>query len=792
MAEARITQPSFTAGEISEALYGRKDLSRYQVGAKKVQNCFVHAHGGVSNRAGLRFAAEVKDSAKQARLMTFESASDEAFLLVWGDLNVRPMFRGGYVDAGGGIPVEVVTPFRGTTANNDLPDIYMEQSNDIASVVHPLYAPRELARFSATNWVMSTINFTPTIPAPTGLAATATYGYTGHGTDKLPKPYTYKVATISDGGEEGLPSAAATSANTVLGYEQNFVTLTWTAPVGVTPSVYVVYKEQNGLYGYIGETPSLTFKDTNFAPSFNTGPQTGRNPLNSAGNYPSVVTYVQQRRAFAATLNRPQTTYLTKSGNFTNLGVSVPTRDDDAMEFTLASKKKQDIYHIVPLEKGMIVFTRSGEWRVAGRDGDILTPSSVVPEPQSSYGANKALRPIVAGAQLLFAPRVASSVLEMEYSIQIDRYKATDLSVLSEHLFRGRTIVAWDYAIAPYGIIWMVMSDGELISLTYLKDHDVWGFSRHDTRGRFLDVSVVPEQGRDVPYFLVRRRIGGAFKKYVEYMAAREIDDVRNAFFVDSGLSLDNPVPVTSFAFGATTTITRNAHGLANGDLVELDKVVLIDDDDDKDTSLNGAWVVAGVTTNTFRITHQYDNIDEGITAGDDLDTTALASHFYDGEAVWRKGFASISGLGHLEGRKVVALCDGNVVSDLVVTAGAVALGRRFFRVHCGLSYRAVLQTLDLVNPQGDDTGIIKATPQIFLRMLKTRGIKVGPTEETADEVYSRDYEDYGEPAAMRTGVFPISLWGTWDTEQSVALVQDYPLPMNILGVTLEDEYGGS
>ena len=133
-ADARLTQPSFTAGELSPELYGRKDLARYQVGLRKLLNGFVHAHGGASNRPGLKFAAEVKDHTKKNRITTFEAAADEAFLLVWGDLNVRPMFQGAYIDAGGGTPYEIATPY----AHTDLASLYSEQSNDVATVVHPL------------------------------------------------------------------------------------------------------------------------------------------------------------------------------------------------------------------------------------------------------------------------------------------------------------------------------------------------------------------------------------------------------------------------------------------------------------------------------------------------------------------------------------------------------------------------------------------------------------------------------------------------------------------------------
>lgn len=933
-ADARLTQPSFTAGEISPELYGRKDLARYQVGARRVLNCFVHPHGGVSNRAGLKFAAEVKDSSKNNRLTTFEAADDEAFLLVWGDLNVRPMYQGAWLNNGGS-PYEVVTPYPHT----DLRRIYMEQSNDVATVVHPLFPVRELSRYDILDWRMELVSFSSAVPPPAGLTAVVTEGYTGYGGDKLKTFKQYVVSAVSETGEESLPSIEVQSgATVVLGYDQNFITVSWipqgsgyigsatpggtsggngetqfsrqvsipngaivthigfhsnvAMPTGARVKIgqrtstnnmtivvdqafvhpgggwfdvplsspytvpgsgafftgsyqtvacrqvegavesykasnaglgasggwteastgslttatrakiqgptsnivvdsYNVYKKENGAFGYIGNTPDPFFVDTNFLPSFANGPQDGRNPFEGVDNYPQVVTFVQQRRVFGATLNSPQTIWETQAGNYRNMSVSSPVKDDDAIEFTLASKKKQDIYHIVPLEKGMIVFTRSGEWRVTGRDGDVITPSSILPMPQTSYGSTRELKPLVTSGDILFVPRTGRKVMATGYSLEADGYVASDLTLLSNHLFKGRKIISWDVAEDPDGIVWCVMDDGKALSLTYLKEHDVWGWGRTETRGRFLDVAVVPEATRDVPYFLVERRIGGVKKQYIEYLESRAFLDVRDAFFVDSGLSLNNPVAISAIAGGANITVTSAAHGLVDGDTIELAGVRFYNDDEVLQGTLDGRWVVGNVTTDTFRIKYEYDDDSIGVVAGDDV-VPAFTWSYYDPIGVFRKGFVNVTGLAHLNGRTVVALVDGNVATDLVVVDGAVTPdGEKHFRMHVGLSYQSVVETLDLLNPQGDDTGLTKSQPTCYVRVDRTRGVKVGQTEAEAVEEYSRSIEDYFDPAAMQSGLYEVNIWDDWANDLPLCFVQDYPLPMTILGVTKEIIYGG-
>ena len=789
MSDTRLTQPTFTGGEISDELYGRKDFARYQVAVKYASNIVIHATGGMSNRAGLRLVGEVKDHANPGRLLTFEAAGDDAFLLVCGHMNVRPVASGSFID-NGGVPLEIATPY----SSDDLTDLYIEQSNDVATLTHPAHMPRELSRYSALVWTVTEVTFIPQMAAPGGVVATTTQGYTGYDSSKLPSGYDYKVSAVSaETGEESLPSDVAhTSADLVFGYDKNFVTITWTPVAGAES--YYVFKATNGVYGSLGTTPNASFKDSYISPDFTTGPQEGYNPFTGENAYPSIAFFSQQRRGFARTNNNKQTVWMTQSGNFKNMSRRTPTRDDDAIEFTLAAQKKQDIYHVLSIEKGLIVFTRSGEWRVTGSDG-VITPSSILPEPQSQYGAAQRLKPMIIGEAMLFVGRDNRTVYEMEYSFEIDRYTASDLTLLAKHLFKNRSIKAWAHAADPDGVTWCVMSDGKCASLTYLKEHDVWGWSRHETKGRFLDVAVVPEVGRDVPYFLIQRRVQGGKKVFVEMLADRVSDDMRNAFFVDCGLSYDVPLTVADVDYGNLTRIRINGHGLVDGDEVELDGFAFFDQQDNELDGLNGRYIVEREDANWVTITHA--QMGEGVDIGQHVDSSHLDGAYAD-IGVARKCVDTISGLDHLNGREVVALADGFVIDvapggePLVVTDGSLpVLDAKFARIHVGLSYRSKIQTLDLVNTRGDDNGIEKAPGPVYARFINTRGVKVGFTEDSAVELHSRLEEGYYDPAAPKNGNFQIEETTDWGKEIEVWFIQDDPLPCTVLGVTIPTNYGG-
>lgn len=788
MADVRITQPTFTGGEISPELYGRKDFARYQVAVKYSSNMLINATGGTSNRPGLRLVGEVKDHDNPGKLSTFEAAGDDAFLLVWGHMNMRPVSRGSFIN-NGGVPYEIVTPY----SSASLADLYSEQSNDVATLTHSDFMPRELSRYSALDWRITEVTFTPAMANPGGTQAITTQGYTNFGDDKLPLNYLYKVSAISTDGEESLPTGQfQTNAPLVFGYEKNYVTISWNAVAGAES--YQVYKGENGIFGSIGNTPDTSFKDNYIEPDFTNGPQQGYNPFSGPGNYPAIAFFSQQRRGFAFTDTRPQTIWMTQSGNFKNMSRRTPSRDDDAIEFTLAAQKKQDIYHVLSMEKGLIVFTRSGEWRVTGNDGSVITPSSILPEPQSQYGASRHMKPMVIGEAMLFVGRDNRTIYEMEYSFEIDRYTAKDMNLLAKHLFKGRRIVAWAHSADPDGIVWCIMDDGKALSLTYMKEHDVWGWSRHDTKGDFLDVSVVPENNRDVPYFLVRRRVSGGHKVFIEMLEARIDNEMRDAFFVDCGLSYDMPKAITETDLGANTRIRVPGHGLADYDEIELDLSRFHNLQDDYLGTIDGRYYV-DVTGDWLTLYHA--RLDAGIEIGDPVNSENFEGS-YETLGVIRKCVNQISGLDHLNGREVVILADAMVIDrgptgePLIISGGMLPeLPDKYARIHVGLSYRSAVTTLDLVNPQSDDSGVEKAPGPVFVNLLNSRGLRVGFSEDTAVELHSREGEGYYDPASPKNGIFEIEEGADWGKKIEIWFVQDDPLPTTILGVTTDVNYGG-
>ena len=94
---------NWTAGELSDRLDGRTDLTRYFNGAKTLENFIVYPAGGAARRPGTKFIHEVKTSANAARLIPFEfnTTTANTYVLEFGNNYFRVYQDGGIVTESG-------------------------------------------------------------------------------------------------------------------------------------------------------------------------------------------------------------------------------------------------------------------------------------------------------------------------------------------------------------------------------------------------------------------------------------------------------------------------------------------------------------------------------------------------------------------------------------------------------------------------------------------------------------------------------------------------------------------
>jgi hypothetical protein len=159
--------------------------------------------------------------------------------------------------------------------------------------------------------------------------------------------------------------------------------------------------------------------------------------------------------------------------------------------------------------------------------------------------------------------------------------------------------------------------------------------------------------------------------------------------------------------------------------------------------------------------------------------------------AIWSKGVDAISGLGHLEGKTVSILADGNVEAQKTVASGAITLSHPASKIHIGLPIESDIQTLNLELGQPTQQGKKKSISAVTLRVEESRGGKIGYDADHLTEFKQRAYEPYGTATSLKTGDIKVTLPSTWKTEGSIFFRQSDPLPMTLLAVIPEVSVGG-
>ena len=475
------------------------------------------------------------------RNIPFVFNSRDTLVLVFQDLSVSFIKNGAPILVAG-LPYTVVTPY--TAA--DLGKLSYVQSGNVVTLVHPSYAPRELTRIADNNWTLTTITFGTTQAAP-GVWIGITGGA---GIDTDLDGWIYVVTAIGADGEESLPGPTASDGAN----PKKVLTLQWTAAANAQS--YRIYRRPPqhsaldvGAYGLIGVSTTAQFTDYGHDPDFVQQPPIARTVFNSAGNYPSAVGYWQQRRVFANTNTDPDRCWASQSGRPKNFNISVPIKDDDAVDFRLVSDTVDEIRHIFT-QSELTLLTEGGEWAVLGDQNGALTPASINPRKMSSHGVG-VVRPVAAGGGMLFPQALGSTILGL------NGQAARDLTLFSTHLFDGHQIVDMAWQQETPHVAWFVRDDGILLGLTYIPDQDVIAWHRHDMDGHILSACTVPEiVGSRIEhrvYVLVQRPIPPSFltSRYTVEVFASPFSSPaeQTAWFVDAGVEyngIETDTPASS------------------------------------------------------------------------------------------------------------------------------------------------------------------------------------------------------------------------------------------------------
>jgi hypothetical protein len=558
-------------------------------------------------------------------------------------------------------------------------------------------------------------------------------------------------------------------------------TITWVGVAGA--AAYNVYRRFNdGVIGFIGESVGLSFEDDDIAADESSRPPQPRNPFVGTDNQPGAVGYYEQRRVFGGSNNNPDTVWYSKTAAHSNMSVSSPNVPTDAITTALASRKVNEIRHFAP-GGDLLIFTSGSEWRVNSGQDVGFSADTLFQQPQTNWGSGH-LEPIIAGDVVIFMMDSGAQIRSIGFELQKDKYTGENLTQLATHLLEQYVAVDWTYTKELEGRVYIVRSDGKIVTMTFNPSQEVIAFTTWDTDGLYESIAALEKQAsstEDAVYYCVNRTVNALTVRYIERTQSRIFTDVEDAIFMDSALSLDAPFTITDVTAANPVVVTTSAaHGFVNGDEVAINGIVWESDVDatfneTQPAQLNGfKFIVANKTATTFELT--------SIEDGTDIDGSAYNAYVRAGEV--RATVTAISGLRHLQGRDVVILADGNVISNLTVSAtGTLTLPNSASRVHVGLRYISDIETLNIESPEGTVQGAMKKIARVIVRFKKSRGLFTGPDSDNLIEMKQREFELMGAPTALLTGDKEIRLKPSWNTNGRIFLRQKDPLPLHVLAI---------
>lgn len=444
---------NFTAGEVSMDVLGRSDLQAYENGATTLKNVFIDPIGGVARRAGLRFVASVPNA---QRLIPFTFNTEQTYLIVLSPYQMSIYQNEEWV-------TNITTPWPAAAVEQ----VSWTQSADTLLIVHPDYQPRKLTRQSDGSWLFEL------------------WAYDTDG-GAMMQPYASFRSDVS------------LSSNVLAGLT------TLTASGDVFTQDYVgIYLRLNDGEICITRVDSPTKAIGQITKALTTGAASydwKEQAFSPLRGWPSTVTFYQGRLVIGGSRDLPNRLWLSKSFHIMNFDLGTGN-DDEAIEFTILSDQVNAIRSLMS-GRHLQVFTSGSEWMVSGEP---LTPKNIQLKRQTRIGSPtyRSIPPVDVSGATLFASASGREIREFLFADLEQAYQATNVSLLSSHLIRNPVDMAYDQLRR---LVYVVMADGTMATLTNYRSEDVLAWSAQETQGAFKAVCVV----YDDVYVLVER--GGSIR----------------------------------------------------------------------------------------------------------------------------------------------------------------------------------------------------------------------------------------------------------------------------------------
>ena len=759
-------KPSFAAGELSPAMYGRTDIAKYDVGAAKLENFIVLRYGGVQNRAGTKYLATTAGN-KKAVLLPFRYNVEQNFIIEITAGKIRFYTQGALVTKNGA-PYEIANNY----SEDELDTIKYTQSADVMFLVQPNHPPATLTRYANDNWTFERMDITGgpfadselTAESTTTITASATTGevtltasadiFTADMVDDL----IALTHFVDSDYKKGTPSANGTNLIvSVLPHSSVYV-----ESFGFWDGNFTLEKYDR----LTGQWVKIRSQSGNRSQNYNL---TEENDSDEITQYR--VTSTEFNTDVWSGENEQQRGYITiqafgndYTGHVLITGYTSATQVTGTVKKQLASTEATKDYQFASWSQ------KNGYPTCAGFFEDRLVFAGSKAEPQTFWASKT-------GDYYNFGTSIP----------------ALDNDAITATLNGGQM-----------NGIKAIIAFGEMILLTAGGEYKVTGNGKPITGENVLSQAqeyrgisdVLPvtvgsrivylqQQGnliRDLAYsYDVDKYTGDDLNLLASHLFERH--KITSMTYQQTPNSIvwctrDDGVLLGLTYLKEQDVYAWHQHSTAHGKFINVCSISGPQEDElycvvEREGNYYVERMVAREASTEPE--DQYF-VDSGITVSGNTKTN------------------EVTGLDHLEGLEVAILADGNVQPLQTVTDGKITLKRAYSKIHVGLPIHAEMQTLPLEFNAEDGTFMSrKKRVSALMAMFKdSRGGLYGIGDGPKNEFKWRSTEKWGEPIALFTGKKKMPVpQANWNETVMVTISQEDPLPLTILSLVPQIEAGG-
>lgn len=540
---------SNAAGEIAPEAWERSDLEQVATGCEQGFNFIGLATGACVSRGGFYRRGAPKHQNRNRRCFPWTRSDGEGLVLEFGHLYARVWTaRGAPIETSPGVPYE----FSHGYSDTDLAGLRLKQVGDVGFMTSRTgLLNLIILRFADDNWSsgVQPLKNGPWLPENRDTTKTLTFTDLGGGSWQVDASFAKFVAgdvggqilARPPGGGPGLrtwaPNTVVAAATQIISVGRIYSTPAG-GTTGNTPPNHDQGTVSDGAVDWTFEHDGATACTiTAFASAtqitvepqgtlpFPTGtvtPNWSDIALGFVHGFPTALAAVREERlAFAASRDEPDTIYFTRTAGFTpteadfkpGLGTGLVV-DDDGCKVKLGDKRARVVWMVDGLY--FIAGTTEAEWLIAGPTvDDPISPAGVKARRISDYGSAEVMPVLVQGppSAILQVARGGQTLRELVLggNSSTSLGDGRDLSILSQHIWGlGAVETAWS---RPDNNLWVRLADGSLACLTYHREHGVVGIRRQPFTGGWVaeGICTSPDpDGRDRLHVAALRDKGGS------------------------------------------------------------------------------------------------------------------------------------------------------------------------------------------------------------------------------------------------------------------------------------------